>query len=158
MAENKMEEVAKLLGVELEEEFRIDGLTRKHKLTENGLRCWFDDFQQWYASYYIDELLTGEAKIIKIPKPILTDKEKEYLSLVIKPFRDRIVWIRKCEYYRGNFFYGEYIVMGLKFFDSGTDGFICTNEEQIALPSFAKGTMYNGMKLGKSYTLKELGI
>ena len=67
MSENKMNEVAQLLGLELEEEFRIEGLTKKYKLTENGLMCWFDDFQQWYASYYIDELLAGKAQIIKLP-------------------------------------------------------------------------------------------
>ena len=47
MVQNKMEEVAKLLGLGLEEEL------------------------------------------------ILNEKEKEYLSLVIKPFRDRVINIKK---------------------------------------------------------------
>ena len=139
MAENKMNEVAKLLGVELEEEFRIEGLTRKHKLTENGLRCWFDDFQQWYASYFIDELLVGEAKIIKLPKPILNEKEKEYLSSVIKPFRDRVSSISKG----GPL---EYITISL-------DG-----DDFAILPNFEEDTMYKGMTLGKKYTLEELEL
>ena len=139
MAENKMKEVAKLLGVELEEEFRIEGLTRKHKLTENGLRCWFDDFQQWYASYYIDELLVGEAKIIKLPKPILNEKEKEYLSLVIKPFRDRVSSISKD----GPL---EYITISLD------------DDDFAILPNFKEDTMYKGMTLGKKYTLEELEL
>ena len=147
MAENKMNEVAKLLGVELEEEFRIEGLTRKHKLTENGLRCWFDDFQQWYASYYIDELLTGEAKIIKLPKPILDEKEKDYLSAVIKPFRDRVIYIRKLEDGTDGF-----IGMKLKYYANETD------KETLLLPLFKKGTMYKNMKLDKEYTLEELGL
>ena len=147
MAENKMNEVAKLLGVELEEEFRIEGLTRKHKLTENGLRCWFDDFQQWYASYYIDELLAGEAKIIKLPKPILDEKEKDYLSAVIKPFRDRVICIKKCEDEQD-----EYIGIQLKYY---------ANEmvrDTLILPSFKKGTMYSKMETEKEYTLEELGL
>ena len=147
MAENKMNEVAKLLGVELEEEFRIEGLTRKHKLTENGLRCWFDDFQQWYASYYIDELLAGEAKIIKLPKPILTEKEKEYLSNVINPFKDRVICIKKCEDEQD-----EYIGIQLKYY---------ANEmvrDTLILPSFKKGTMYSKMETDKEYTLEELGL
>ena len=147
MAENKMNEVAKLLGVELEEEFRIEGLTRKHKLTENGLRCWFDDFQQWYASYYIDELLAGEAKIIKLHKPILTEKEKEYLSNVINPFKDRVICIKKCEDEQD-----EYIGIQLKYY---------ANEmvrDTLILPSFKKGTMYSKMETDKEYTLEELGL
>ena len=157
MAESKMKEVAKIFGVDLEEEFKIkydDKSTYVFK--EDGL------FKKINGGVYsqcdIDNLLTGESELVKLPKPTLNKKEREYLCNVIKPFRDRIVWIRKCEYDRGDFFYGEYIVMGLKFFDSGTDGFICTDEEQIALPSFAKGTMYNGMKLDKKYTLEELEL
>lgn len=37
MSKNKMEEVAKLLGLELEEEFEIEGYHEKFKLIENGL-------------------------------------------------------------------------------------------------------------------------
>ena len=147
MAENKMKEVAKLLGVELEEEFRIEGLTRKHKLTENGLRCWFDDFQQWYASYYIDELLAGEAKIIKLPKPILDEKEKEYLSAVIKPFKDRVIYIKKCEDEQD-----EYIGIQLKYYANKMV------RDTLILPSFKKGTMYSKMETEKEYTLEELGL
>lgn len=142
MAENKMNEVAKLLGVELEEEFRIEGLTKKYKLTENGLRCWFDDFQQWYTSYYIEELLVGEAKIIKLPKPILNEKEKEYLSSVIKPFRNRVSSISK----HFNFGPLEYITISLD----------C--DDFAILPTFKEGTAYKGMKLCKKYTLEELEL
>ena len=154
--ENKMKEVAKLLGVELEEEFRIEGLTRKHKLTENGLRCWFDDFQQWYASYYIDELLTGESKIIKLPKPILDDVEKEYLSAVIKPFRNRILYIAKSEtvktYDNPNPKIYECIYIMYK--DSPKK----KNPFYMGFPCFERGTMYKGMKLNREYLLEELGL
>ena len=157
MAESKMKEVAKIFGVDLEEEFKIkydDKSTYVFK--EDGLFEKINDGV--YSQCDIDNLLTGESELVKIPKPTLNEKEREYLCNVIKPFRDRILWINKCEYDRGDFFFGEYIVMGLKFFDSGTDGWTCTDEEQIVLPSFAKGTMYNGMKLYKKYTLAELEL
>ena len=157
MAESKMKEVAKIFGVDLEEEFKIKYNDKStYVFKEDGLFEKINDGV--YSQCDIDNLLTGESELVKIPKPTLNEKEREYLCNVIKPFRDRIVWIRKCEYDRGDFFYGEYIVMGLKFFDSGTNWFICTDVEQIALPSFAKGTMYKGMETDKAYTPDELGI
>ena len=153
---NKMKEVAKLLDLELEEEFRIEGLTRKHKLTENGLRCWFDDFQQWYASYFLDELLVGEAKIIKLPKPILDDAEKEYLGNIIKPFRNRILYIAKSEtvktYDNPNPKISECIYIMYK------DSTKKRNPYYMGFPHFEKGTMYKGMELNKEYTLDERGL
>ena len=157
MAQNKMKEVAKIFGVDLEEEFKIKYNDKStYVFKEDGLFEKINDGV--YSQCDIDNLLTGESELVKIPKPTLNEKEREYLCNVIKPFRDRISWIKKCEYDRGDFIYGEYIVMGLKFFDSGTDGYICADEEQIALPSFAKGTMYKGMELNKKYTLDELGL
>lgn len=145
MVENKMKEVAKLLGVELEEEFRIEGYDGLGKITELGLeryvRGWFMD------SVMLIELIKGTAKIVKIPKPILTEKEKDYLSSVIKPFRDRIISIRK---YRFN--QDEYIGMYVKYY-AETD-----ESEMITLPVFKEGTKYKCMELRKDYTLEELGL
>ena len=95
MAENKMKEVAKLLGVELEEEFKINGLSIKYKLTKDGLMCWHNSHQDWFNSYILGDLLAGTTQIVKIPKPILDDIEKKYLGNIIKPFRDRIDYITK---------------------------------------------------------------
>lgn len=74
-----------------------------------------------------------------VEKEILDEKEKEYLSAVIKPFRDRIEFIAKRT------MFNDYIRIGL-------------NDEVISLPYFDKGTMYKGMELDKKYTLKELGL
>ena len=145
--ENKMNEVAKLLGVELEEEFRIEGLTKKYKLTENGLKYWSDNLQQWCISGWLRELLTGESKIIKLLKPILDEKEKEYLTNVIKPFRKHIITIRKIEYYKYEFI--EIVIY------STVEGASC---EVVSFPYFNKGKMYKGIENNKEYTLKELGI
>ena len=92
-----------------------------------------------YSKKMLTDLIKGTAKIIKIPKPILTDKEKEYLSLVIKPFRDRVSSISKD----GPL---EYITISL-------DG-----DDFAILPNFEEGTMYKGMETNRRYTLEELGL
>lgn len=145
--ENKMAEVAKLLGVELEEEFRIEGFSITYKLSEKGLMRWEDNSQKWYISYRIGELLTGEKKIIKLLKAILDEKEKEYLSAVIKPFRDKVISI--ANYYEESID-NNFIEIEVKNY--------CNENQYVSLPFFKKGTMYKGMEENKKYTLEELGL
>ena len=149
MAENKMKEVAKLLGVELEEEFKIKGFINKCKLSTYGLMCWSDTSQDWVLSSAIGELLNGLDEIVKLyepQKPILTDKEKEYLSLVIKPFRDRVSSISKDGPLISKDGPLEYITILL-------DG-----DDFAILPNFEEGTMYKGMTLDEKYTLEEVEL
>lgn len=89
----------------------------------------------------IEDLLAGKAKIIKI----LTDSEKRYLSNVIEPFRDRVRYIIKIESTTD-----EYILIVLKHYKY--------NNDLVKLPAFEKETMYRGMKIGKKYTVDELGL
>ena len=146
--ENKMAEVAKLLVVELEEEFRIEGFSITYKLSEKGLMRWEDNSQKWYISYRIGELLTGEKKIIKLPKAILDEKEKEYLSAVIKPFRDKVISI--ANYYEES--------IDNNFIEIEVKQNYCNENQYVSLPYFKKGTMYKGMEEYKKYTLEELGL
>ena len=139
--ENKMEEVATLLGVELEEEFRINVSPLEFKLTKSGLLYWSNASQMWERSRAIEELLIGQYEIIKIPKPILDEKEKEYLSAVIKPFRDKVISISKKS---AN--YGEFIDI------------LIDEAEDIYLPYFKPGKMYQGIGVNREYTLEELGL
>lgn len=75
---------------------------------------------------------------------ILTEKEKAYLSAVIKPFRKDVESVKKLEnYYTAQ----EYIRIAMK---KGTD--------YCSLPWFRKGTMYKGMEAYKVYTVEELGL
>ena len=74
--------------------------------------------------------------------PILDDVEKAYLSVVIKPFRDRVISIEK------RLFSGEREYLSFRMHDW----------ETIALPFFTKGTMYKGMEVYRKYTLEELGL
>ena len=144
MAKNKMEELARLAGLELEEEFRMDNYSTKYKITKNGFMYWSDDYQQWNYTCGIEELFLGKSQIVKIPKQILKEKEKEYLSAVIKPFRDSVVAIIKCQYDD----YYEFIQIEVN----------QERYEYVNLPNFKKDVMYKGMQSDKEYTLKELGL
>ena len=145
--ENKMSTVAKLLGVELEEKFMLKDFQHMYKLTEKGLMYWSDISQIWENSNAIGNLLTGDIEIIKL---ILTEKEKGYLSAVIKPFRDRKVVIKKYEYPQ-NEYKNECIQISVEYYDK-------TGGEMFSLPIFKKGTMYQGLESNKCYTLEELGL
>lgn len=81
----------------------------------------------------------------KINIGILDKVEKEYLSTVIKPFRDKVDFITK---YSDIYTHvsEEYIVIDT---NCGDD---------IIFPNFKKGTMYEGMEANKKYTLEELGL
>lgn len=75
---------------------------------------------------------------------ILDDAEKQYLKGVIRLFRDRGVW-----YIRKSFAVDKancYIF--IRFNDGGGMDF----------PVLRKSDMYKGMKMGKAYTLEELGL
>lgn len=80
----------------------------------------------------------------------LDGKEKEYLRAVIKPFRNRVKYIKKVNRYLGCNESYEYILGELGNEDVVVDTF--------SLPYFPKGSMYTGMEVGKRYTLKELGL
>lgn len=82
-------------------------------------------------------------------KEVLDEKEKEYLSAVIKPFKKRVIRIGKIKTLYGN---SEFINIVLY------SSISYNKEESIQLPYFKKGKMYKGMKLDKEYTLKELGL
>ena len=75
-------------------------------------------------------------------EPILDEKERKYLSGVIRPFRNEIKNISKTLFDDEK----EFIIITFKDNDSTT------------LKNFKKGTMYEGMELNKEYTLEELGL
>lgn len=77
-----------------------------------------------------------------VENEILDEKEKEYLSAVVRPFKNRISHISKVAWYDGTY----HISIELD------------NYEIINLPYFEKEAMYNGMEANKKYILKELGL
>lgn len=67
MKKNYYEEVAKMFGVELEEEFKISNCANiKFKFTKNGLMACDNRKDKWYLGLYtFYSLLRGECEIIK---------------------------------------------------------------------------------------------
>lgn len=141
---NCIKEIAQILGVEIGEEFKIEGYEEaKYKFDDNLMRLFPNG--EWYtAPQTLYKILDGRYKIIKIPKSLLTEEEREYLSYVIKPFRDEIEYIHKFTCPNSK---KEYLM-----------GFIKDIGYHLELPPFIKGTMYCGIELGKEYTLEELGL
>lgn len=139
---NHMKEIAHMLGLEIGEEFKIEGYKEyKYKFDYNLMTLMPDG--RWYtAPEVLNKILEVKYKVVK---PILTEEEREYLSMVIKPFRNRIKYIVKYLYE-----YGEYISIVYKVSDVGTSS--------VIFPSYDEGTTYKGMELGKEYTLEELGL
>ena len=132
-----MKQVAKMLGVELGEEFRVEGFDDKFMLTPNGMFYYDEEDKKWEVSLMIYDILNGTREIVK---PILDEKEKEYLSAVVKPFRDEVKHISKNRYD------GEEWIQ------------IRTKSGLALLPPFKEGLMYNSMEAGKEYSVKELDI
>ena len=148
MAKNKMYEVAKLLNLELREEFKIQGLSLRYRVFNTGLQYYSETEDSWVTSNkLLPMLLQGEISITKVEQPILDDIEKKYLSNIIKPFRNKVEWIKKVSSFEQRNL--EYIKISYQ--DTA-------QSVVLSFPDFKVGTMYRGMKIGKSYTLKELGI
>lgn len=74
MAKNYMADVARMLGVELGEEFKIGGSSGIYKFFENGL-CFKCDEAWLPAKYQFLDLIKGECKIIKLPWKPETNKK-----------------------------------------------------------------------------------
>ena len=97
----------------------------------------------------LEGMVLGQTYMLKdlglyVNEGILSDKEKEYLSAVIKPFRDKVDYVKKY-----SFDGGEKESIGISF--KNDNGY-------FSFPVFKKGTMYAGMYPYREYTLEELGL
>ena len=97
----------------------------------------------------VDSIYLNSDKWELYKEDILTEKEKEYLSNVIKPFKNRVRYIIKYTNLSG--LNEEYIQICVKSYDSELD-------EDINLPLFVEGSMYKNMKKVHRYSLKELDL
>lgn len=138
---NKMKEVAELLGVEMDKPFNIKGyahnpckLTKDRIINNHGHMITIRLFQ----------LLTGE---LEIESPILDDIEKRYLENVLRPFKNRVMYVEKVAQF-GYESIRYRVHLPIKKYGNMT----------CELPYFDKGTMYKGMKLDEQYSLEELGL
>ena len=104
----------------------------------------------------VSKTLNVKLEEVFLPKPILDDVEKEYLGNIIKPFRNRILYIAKSETVKtyDNPNPKIYECIYIMYRDSSKK----KNPFYMGFPCFEKGTMYKGMELDKKYTLEELGL
>ena len=83
---------------------------------------------------------------LTVEEKILDEDEKRYIKNIVRPFRNKVISIRKSQDYDMY----EHITIIYQEEDNHTN--------YIYLPNFKKNTMYKGMSLNKDYTLEELGI
>lgn len=119
-----------------------DGL---YLLKEENKICFNEKIKAQYLNYA--DLNYGSWELYK--EPILNEEEKEYISNVIKPFKNRVCYIIK--YKNLCVLNEEYIQICVRSYNNELD-------EDINLPLFVKGSMYKNMKLAQGYSLKELGL
>lgn len=103
--------------------------------------CWVIN-KDLYSDKFLDQTIE-----VEVPD-ILNKEEKEYLSAVIKPFRNKVKNIIKFSCAMNSHCFIEIV------YDDDTWG----KDMAIVMPPFKKDTMYKNMKLGEKYTLKELGL
>lgn len=127
------------------------------KVYRNDKSFYIDDNEGWMFDFDDIEYVVKQKHFKSLPnnytgtievengfiqeKGILDETEKRYLKSIIRPFKDKVEYIEKTYNSRG-----EYI--GIKIIHDST----------IVLPYFNENTMYEGMKVEKKYTLKELGL
>ena len=97
--------------------------------------CWIN-----HKELYSETFLNQE---VEFEEPFLTDEERDYLSVVIKPFRNSVGYIAKIPIEE---------IKKAEFIQIGYNG------EWFSLPPFEPGEYYENMELYKKYTLEELGL
>lgn len=97
-----------------------------------------------YWGLYNVNLKTNDFELYEEPKSILDAKEKSYLEGVLRPFKDKIKFIKKTD----NFTSDKEMIC------------IYYTEENYSwnLPPFEIYSMYKNMEFNKRYTLQELGL
>ena len=117
----------------------INGL---YLLKEENKIC----FSNPYIAKYLNDtdLNYGSWELYK--EPILNEEEKEYLSNVIKPFKNRVCYIIK----------GDVLLLSYK--EEYIQICVNSHNHYINLPTFVKGSMYKNMKSWYKYTVEELDL
>lgn len=124
---------------------------RKNYCRNKGGDTWHYDAYDFICEKYVpifQSITCDDAEPISLESivhpQILDDAEKRYLSAVIRPFRNKVLYIRKSGSVEG--MNEEYISIHLIKYDIS------------CLPNFKRGTMYKGMEIDRQYTLEELGL
>lgn len=107
-----------------------------------GNRTWINN-KDLYSDKFLDQTIE-----IEVPD-ILTKEEKEYLSTVIKPFRDKVKHIKKVP----STWYEDKAWIEIVTLAKGTNIY-----HRTQLPYFDKERMYVNMNENREYKLEELGL
>lgn len=122
----------------------------RDKLLERVNVCnWYDYFNPNVADC-VQDCKACEERFVEwlfedSEKPVLDEKEREYLSTLIKPFRKSVLYISKIE----------------KGYEPDTCfiAIVLNGNERINLPYFnIKSGMYAGMQPFAKYSLEKLGL
>lgn len=133
-----MKTLSEFLEIEEGVEFKVEYLENTFVISDNKLWSIGDKLMGMVNTPLNN--IVGR-KITILPKQILTDEEKEYLSAIIKPFRNNINEIyRPCENV-------------LDFYNINYDGGI-TTILSIIFDEFP----FKNIQSQKTYTLSELGL
>ena len=87
-------------------------------------------------------------------REMLTSEEKEYISAIIKPFKDRVLYISKCS--KKDVEMAD-LCIAVKSSSILSQKYANTIE-YVILPIFKIGTMYNGLVTDKEYSLIDLDL
>ena len=124
--------------------------TKNRLINECGSVCFLSDYNEdltrkeencKHLNIIKVERPTGYETVFKRKEDILNEAEKEYLSGVIRPFRDEI---------RG--------IVKEKFNDKNWISIDFKNDVCMDFPNLDKKEDYKNMEAGKMYTLEELGL
>ena len=161
------EELLKFYNVKLGKKYRIIDISKifkKEHSTTDALEPWNSYINVEFkikeikkststcSSMYIDfdsDLIQRPISFLadfnyeEVKESILNNKEKEYLSMVIKPFRNEIDTIRKITSCNSN---NERIIIQLY------------DKMDMWFPEFKPNSMYKGMEKNKEYTKEELEL
>ena len=137
-------EDGKFYGAYYRDFMRFNGFGIITKIFTNGnIKISKGDENYYYTKEMLSEVKrpTKYTTIYKREELILDEEEKEYLSNLIRPFRNKIKNIAKITVNEEK----EYIS-------------IILNNDSVLLPSFKRNTMYKNMEANKEYTLEKLGL
>lgn len=141
----KLKELLRAIPQSTDIKVYLDGIYEEKKLITDYTEYKENEVLIVAPSYNEDDVICIALK----KSDILDEEEKKYLSNVIKPFRDRVIVIRKMTVCYEN---KKFIMIILN------SEFETSKREIINLPNFKNDMMYKNMKENYSYTLKDLGL
>lgn len=136
-------------------ETHCDGNSCSDECIFGTVTCSYHNKHNWIKNkdLFSDKFLNQEIEIEV--SDILDKKEKEYLSAVIKPFRECVISITKHSFNKDLCFISIVTEPKKEIKHMPFVG----EMEEIFLPLFKKNSlMYQDLELDKKYTLEELGL